>query len=59
MVNTKLELLSRFNFLGRSYSADRNIRQILITKHNCFIYKIETDKIILLEILDTRQKEKN
>ena len=58
IVNQKLALLSRFPFLGRQSTTNNLIRQILLTKHNRLIYKIETNRIILLEIFDTRQKEK-
>ena len=58
IVNQKLALLSRLPFLGRQSTTNNLIRQILLTKHNRLIYKIETNRIILLEIFDTRQKEK-
>ena len=58
-VNTKLLLLSPFPNIGRRTSFNSTIRQLLLSKHNRLNYKIEKTRIVLLDIFDTRQEEKN
>jgi plasmid stabilization system protein ParE len=58
-VDNKLFLLSRFPNIGRRTSQDPFIRQILLSRHNRLNYKIEKIRIIVLDIYDTRQAEKN
>lgn len=58
-VNTKLLLLSHFPNIGRRTSFNSTIRQLLLSKHNRLNYKIEKTRIVLLDIFDTRQEEKN
>ena len=58
-VDNKLFLLSRFPNIGRRTSHNPLIRQILSSRHNRLNYKIEKARIIVLDIYDTRQAEKN
>jgi len=59
LVDNKLFLLSRFPNIGRSSSHSPFIRHIFLSRHNCLTYKIEKFRIIVLDIYDTRQAEKN
>ncbi|MEK6780919.1 MAG: type II toxin-antitoxin system RelE/ParE family toxin [Bacteroidota bacterium] len=56
-VDAKLFLLSRFPNIGRKTSHNNSIRQILLSKHNRLIYKIEKTRVVVLDIFDTRQEE--
>ncbi|MDQ3193468.1 MAG: type II toxin-antitoxin system RelE/ParE family toxin [Bacteroidota bacterium] len=51
---SKLDILSNYPYSGRP-SLNKNIRKILITKHNYLYYKIEDDKVRLLDFFDNRQ----
>jgi len=42
-----------------SQSGLKNIRSILITKHNRLYYRIEKDKIVIINLIDTRRNPKN
>lgn len=59
LVDNKLFLLSRFPNIGRRTSHHSSIRQILLSRHKRLNYKIEKARIIVLDIYDTRQAEKN
>ncbi len=56
-VGIKLLLVSRFPSIGRKTFFNNSIRQILLSKHNRLIYKIEKSRIVVLDIFDTRQEE--
>ncbi|MDQ6755954.1 MAG: type II toxin-antitoxin system RelE/ParE family toxin [Bacteroidota bacterium] len=61
--NTKLtgtiKLLSQQPNLGSKVKGLTNTRTILITKHNRLYYRIDTDKLIITNILDTRRNPEN
>jgi len=50
----KLDLLATAPKIGIEISSLKNIRSILITKHNRVYYRIEKKKIIILNIIDNR-----
>ncbi|MBS1579718.1 MAG: type II toxin-antitoxin system RelE/ParE family toxin [Bacteroidetes bacterium] len=49
------KLLEQHPNLGKPTSKN-NARSILISKHNRIIYKISNNKIIILDLIDTRTK---
>jgi len=51
----KVELIAVSPQLGTSSEKDTSIRRMLITKHNYLYYKVYTDRIVLLDFIDTRQ----
>ena len=54
----KLNLLSNNPKLGTEVNSIKNIRSILITKHNRVYYKIEGNKIAVINMIDTRMNPK-
>ncbi len=54
----KLELLAIQPQIGVEVNSLKNIRSILITKHNRVYYRIEEDKIFVLNMIDTRKNPK-
>ena len=44
-------------FFGVKY-AKQNIRGLLITRHNSMYYKIKNDKVIIINMYDTRMNPK-
>ena len=50
-----LLLLSEFPKLGELQDNKREIRGILITKHNKLFYRTDKNNLIVLKIFDTRQ----
>lgn len=51
---TQLAVLKTHPEIGIQSAKKKFWRKILITKHNALIYRIDKDKIILLNIIDTR-----
>ena len=49
-----IEIISDHPELGTLEIPDKNIRGILLTKHNRLFYRIEKETIILLNFFDTR-----
>lgn len=54
-VNKKLSILSKMPSIGISSLKSREIKSILLTKHNRLFYRIKGGTIELLNIFDTRQ----
>ena len=54
----KLDLLATEPGIGAEVSSLKNIRSILITKHNKVYYRIEKDSIIIINMIDTRRNPK-
>lgn len=50
-----LYLLCEFPEIGVTENRNKNIRGLLITRHNKLFYKITKDSIVVLRIVDTRQ----
>jgi plasmid stabilization system protein ParE len=51
----KLETLSSQPFIGIASTTQKDIRSILITKHNRLFYRVTHNQIDILNIFDTRQ----
>jgi plasmid stabilization system protein ParE len=56
-VDTHLKALEQQPYLGRA-SEKTIARSILITDHNRIVYKVTSDKIIVLTMFDTRMNPK-
>jgi len=54
----KLTLLTTHPQIGAEVSSLKNVRSILITKHNRVYYRIEGNEISILNMIDTRQDPK-
>ena len=52
-----IDLLKKQPFIGKSNSYN-DAKSLLITKHNRLVYKISGNKIIILDLIDTRMKPK-
>lgn len=50
-----IELLAANPEMGSIEHVEKQIRGILITKHNTLFYRIEEEKLILLSFFDNRQ----
>ena len=50
-----IDLLAQNPEMGLIEHANRQIRGFVITKHNTLFYRIENDKLILLNFFDNRQ----
>ncbi len=50
-----IELLSEQEKIGSKVNGLKNTRTILITKHNRLYYRIENDKLIIINLVDTRR----
>ncbi|MGN6616950.1 MAG: type II toxin-antitoxin system RelE/ParE family toxin [Ilyomonas sp.] len=57
-LNKRLETLSHQPYIGSTSEVIKNVRGILITKHNKVFYRIWNDKIIILNMYDTRMNPK-
>jgi plasmid stabilization system protein ParE len=53
-----LHLLAEFPELGEIQDAKREIRGILLTRHNKLFYRVDGNKLIVLKIFGTRQNPK-
>ena len=58
IVASKLNILSENAYIGVSSQKIKDVRSILLTKHNRLYYRIKNGAIELLNILDTRQNQK-
>ncbi len=50
-----IQLLSKQEKIGSKVNGLKNTRTILITKHNRLYYRIEKDKLIIINLMDTRR----
>ncbi len=53
-LETRIDTLKKHPFVGKSSLKKPGIRAILITKHNRVYYKISNNKIIIINLYDTR-----
>ncbi len=51
---TKLDILALQPYIGSTPEGFKNVRAILISKHNKLYYKVGNSKIIVLNMYDTR-----
>lgn len=52
-----IELLSNYPQIGSIENSEKNIRGILLTKHNRLFYRFDNERIMLLGIIDTRKRK--
>ena len=57
-LNQSIELLSESPNIGSKVKGLKNTRTILITKHNRLYYRIENDKLVVINLIDTRRDPK-
>ena len=53
-MHKRLETLSKQPYIGGPSEKIKNVRGILITRHNKVFYKVSGNKIIILNLYDTR-----
>jgi len=53
-VDRRIEMLKQYPYLGVASEKLPGVRGLLITKHNILFYKVEKNKIIILNLYDTR-----
>ena len=53
-IDRRIDLLARQPHVGVLSSKVKNIRGLLITRHNRLYYKIKGNKVIILNMYDTR-----
>jgi plasmid stabilization system protein ParE len=58
-IDRRIELISRHPEIGRPSEKIENVRGLLITRHNRMYYTIKGDKIIILNMYDTRMNPEN
>jgi plasmid stabilization system protein ParE len=59
-IDRRIELLSAQTYIGATSSKVKEVRGLLITRHNRIYYKIKNDQVIILNMYDTRmQPDKN
>jgi plasmid stabilization system protein ParE len=54
-VDLKIQALSSHPYIG-SPTKINNVRGVLITKHNRMYYKVTNNKIVIINLFDTRRK---
>ena len=55
-IDRRIQLLTSQPYIGISSSKIKDVRGLLITRHNRIYYKIKDDKVIILNMYDTRMK---
>jgi plasmid stabilization system protein ParE len=53
-VDRRIKMLKQYPYLGVSSEKVPGLRGLLITKHNILFYKVERNRIIILNLYDTR-----
>lgn len=53
-VDARISMLKHQPHLGAKSKKAPNIRGLLITKHNLLYYKVDNNKIVILNLYDTR-----
>ena len=53
-VDYRLNLLAKQPFAGAPSSKLKDVRGVLITRHNKMLYKVNGDKVIILNLYDKR-----
>jgi plasmid stabilization system protein ParE len=54
-LKARVNVLSKQPFMGMPSMKDQSIRSIKVSKHNRLYYRIEEEKLVLLNIFDLRQ----
>lgn len=53
----KLDLLTKFPYMGRASDEKPAIRRLVITPQNVLFYRIKGNKLIILQIMDSRMEK--
>jgi plasmid stabilization system protein ParE len=57
-IDRRIDLLTKKPHVGALSSKVKDVRGLLITRHNRLYYKIKDDKVIILNMYDTRMNPK-
>jgi plasmid stabilization system protein ParE len=57
-IDRRIELLARQPYVGVTSLHIKDVRGLLITRHNRLYYKIKDDSVIILNMFDTRMNPK-
>jgi plasmid stabilization system protein ParE len=57
-IDRRIELISEHPEIGRPSEKVKNVRGLLITRHNRMYYTVKNNKIIILNMYDTRMNPK-
>jgi len=57
-IDRRIELLTKQPYIGALSAKVKDVRGLLITRHNRLYYKIKDDKVIILNMYDTRMNPK-
>lgn len=57
-IDRRLELLKKQPHIGATSAKIKDVRGLLITKHNKMYYKISGSKVVVLNMYDTRMNPK-
>jgi plasmid stabilization system protein ParE len=57
-LNTSIDVLCKYPYIGSASEKHNSVRKILVTKHNALFYKILKSKIYIADIFDTCQNPK-
>jgi plasmid stabilization system protein ParE len=57
-IDRRIELLTSQPYMGAQSTKVKDIRGLLVTRHNRLYYKIKDDKVIILNMYDTRLNPK-
>ena len=57
-LDTRIGTLKEHPFIGKASAAKPEVRAILITKHNKLYYKFSNNKVIIINMYDTRKSPK-
>jgi plasmid stabilization system protein ParE len=52
-----LDNLAEFPEIGLKIDEERNIRALLVTKHTRLYYRVDKNRLIILNFIDTRKKQ--
>lgn len=50
-----INLISNYPDIGRASHKDASIKRVLVSKQNALYYKVESNIIYLIDLIDTRQ----
>jgi plasmid stabilization system protein ParE len=50
------ELLSQFPMSGSKYNEEKSIRSLRISQYTRLLYRVKTDSVIILKLIDTRRR---
>ena len=53
-IDRRIDLLTKQPYVGAPSTKVKDIRGLLITRHNRIYYKIKDDKVVILNMYDTR-----